>query len=100
MNVEGYRAWLEEKGIYRTQKLVGDCISRTKRVEKAFQAIDPTFSLDKEFEKDKGVSFSKYISRRGIAIQEAVDLPLYKNQMDVIVSSTKKYFIYLSESQK
>lgn len=99
MKVEEYRIWLLEKGIYKTPRLVKDCISRTKRVEMAFQAVSPQFSLDNEFEKDKGVSFSKYLSRRGIDIKENVDLPLKNNQMDSIVAATKKYFLFLSEAR-
>ena len=95
MNTEGFKQWLTENGIYAKPKLVTDCVSRAQRVEKAFQAVKPRFSYEKEYMKDEGASFIKGISRRGITLDIPVELPIGTNQMDSIASAAKKYFVYL-----
>lgn len=95
MNTESFKKWLCEEAVYSNPKLVQDCISRASRVERAFQAVNNCFSFENEFRKDKGDEFLKLISRRGVTIKEPVALPIGTNQMDSIVSATKKYFKFL-----
>jgi len=97
MKIDEFKAWLRAKEIYKNEKLVKDCVSRANRVERAFQAINSSFSFESEYEKDIGVSFQKLISRRGVDIKDPVDLPIGTNQMDSIVSAAKKYFVFLAD---
>ncbi len=99
MDREGFKTWLLSKGELKP-KLVKDVLSRAKRVEDAFQAVDPSFSYESEYERDKGLSFVSLISRRGVSIESKVDLPIGTNQMDSISSAAKKYIKYLSETLK
>lgn len=97
MDVQGFKSWLIDNNTYKTTKLVIDCVSRAQRVERAFQTAKPRFSFEKEFQKDRGSAFLISISRRGIALDASVPLPIGTNQMDSIVAATKKYFRYLAE---
>lgn len=97
MNTEEFKKWLLDNNAYKSLKLVSDCASRAQRVEKAFQTLEPTFSFEKEYQKDQGASFLKSITRRGIALDPSVPLPTGTNQMDTIVSATKKYFVFLNQ---
>lgn len=96
MDIDGFKEWLIANKTYKSPKLVIDCVSRAQRVEKAFQAIKPRFSFEREYQKDRGTAFLKSISRRGVGLDIPVSLPIGSNQMDSIVSATKKYFSYLS----
>lgn len=100
MDADGFKKWLIENKVCKSTKLVIDCVSRAQRVEKAFQAEKPRFSFDREYAKDKGVSFMKSISRRGIALEIPVALPIGTNQMDSITSAAKKYFLFLKSSEE
>lgn len=95
MNADGFEKWLNETQMYKKEKMIKDCVSRAKRVEKAFQAVDATFSYESEYEKDKGAEFKKKISRRGVELTTEVPLPIGTNQMDSIASAAKKYFAYM-----
>lgn len=77
-----------------------DAVSRAKRVEDAFRAVDPKFSFEDEYARDNGATFVSLISRRGVSIKDKIDLPIGTNQMDSISSATKKYFKYLAETKK
>lgn len=95
-----FREWLiSEKG-YNNPKLVRDCVCRAARVERVFQHRDPKFSFEKEFKRDKGESLKNLISRRGIAIDFPIALPVGTNQMDSIASAVKKYFLFLEAETK
>lgn len=96
MDIDGFKEWLISNKTYKSPKLVIDCVSRAQRVEKAFQAVRPRFSFEREYQKDRGNAFLKSISRRGIGLDVSVSLPIGSNQMDSIVAATKKYFLYLS----
>ena len=98
MKNDEFREWLVSSQVYGNKKLISDCISRAARVEKAFQAVDGSFTFQREFDKDCGVTFCKLISRRGVGIMEPVDLPIGTNQMDTLVSATKKYFSFLQSN--
>lgn len=100
MDADGFKKWLIDNQIYRTTKLVIDCLSRAQRVEKAFQSVKPRFSFEKEYQKDRGSVFLKSISRRGVELDSSVPLPIGSNQMDSIVAATKKYFIFLADTKK
>lgn len=96
MNTEGFKQWLIDNKTYGKPKLISDCVSRAQRVEKAFQSAEPHFSFENEYTKDKGTSFIKGISRRGVSLKVSVELPIGTNQMDSIASAAKKYFLYLN----
>lgn len=93
-----FKQWLIDNNTYSSKKLVTDCVSRAARMEKAFQADDTNFSYQREYDKDFGESFRKLISRRGIDIKAPIDLPIGTNQMDTLVSATKKYFLFLKST--
>jgi len=99
MKTSEFKQWLEKVEPGKATKLYTDCASRAQRVEKAFQKVNPSFSFDSEYKKDKGENFKYLFSRRGIAIKDPVELPLGTNQMDSIASAVKKYFRYL-DSEK
>ena len=92
MDRDGFKAWLLKKGDLKPT-LVKDAVSRAKRVEDAFRAIDPSFSFEGEYARDEGKSFISLISRRGVTIQSEIDLPIGTNQMDSIASAAKKYML-------
>ena len=99
MKADSFKKWLCDNQINSNEKLVRDCVSRASRVERAFQAVLPDFSFENEYAKDKGAAFTKLISRRGLDIQDPVELPIGTNQMDSITAATKKYFRYLCETK-
>jgi hypothetical protein len=51
MNIDGFKEWLIANKIYKSPKLVIDCVSRAQRVEKAFQAIKPVLALSGSIRK-------------------------------------------------
>lgn len=97
MNREGFKEWLLVKKKMKP-RLVSDMLSRAKRAENAFIAIDPTFSFENEFVKDKGVSTIQMVSKFGKALDKRINLPIGSNQMGVIADAVKKYFQYLNHS--
>lgn len=99
MDRDGFKTWLLSKGDLKPT-LVKDAVSRAKRVEDAFRAVDPKFSFENEYARDKGATFVSLISRRGVSIKEKIDLPVGTNQMDSISSAAKKYFKYLAETKQ
>ena len=93
-----FKEWLISQGCDNAH-LLRDTLSRAKRVELAFKAIDPDFSYEREYLRDGGVSFVKLISRRGITIKEPIALPIGTNQMDSIANSAKKYMQFLCKQE-
>lgn len=94
----GFKKWLLDKG-YSNNKVIGDTISRADRVRKAFEEVDPDFSYEREIAKDDAQSLWHLISRRGVTIDQYVNLPIGSNQMDSISAAAKKYILFL-RSQK
>lgn len=95
----GFKKWLLDNG-YSNNKVIGDTISRTDRVRKAFEGVDPDFSYEREIAKDDAQSLWHLISRRGVTISQDINLPIGSNQMDSISAAAKKYILFLHSKKK
>jgi hypothetical protein len=99
----GFSEWLIEKSVYTTEKQVGDCVSRVRRVERAFSEYD--VDIDAEFDKDGGRVVLKCITRNGHnperKIYPRLDLPYgSREQLGVIANAMKKYYLFRALSEK
>lgn len=93
---EEYSKWVKRKMSGKSKKYVSDLISRTKRVERAFQEIDPSFSYENEFEKDKGQSLLLKMSKQGKELEDTeINFPLNTNQMAPLKCAARSYFRFL-----
>ncbi len=99
MNRAGFSNWLLSERKMKP-RLVSDMVSRAKRVEEAFKVIDPSFSYENEYRKDKGVFLKQQVSRFGKSIDKRVNLPIGSNQMNVIADAVKKYLMFMDYDQK
>ena len=99
MNRAGFNEWLIQERKMKP-RLVSDMLSRAKRVEDAFRAIDPSFSYENEYSKDKGASLRQLVSRFGKSIDKRVSLPIGSNQMNVIADTVKKYIMFMEYASK
>ena len=89
-----FRQWLEKNTEFKPL-VIKDYISRAKRVEDAFAAIRHGFSYENEYKKDKCANLKVLVSRRGVQIDQQINLPVGTNQMDSIAAAAKKYIMFL-----
>ncbi len=97
---EEFVEWLGTHKSVKSKKVLVDMASRAKRVENAFKALNPEFSLENEFGKDKGKELLKRLSLEGRALTGTnINLPLNTNQMAAIKASVSWYFKFLADAE-
>lgn len=91
--------WLNDNGNSHNAKYISDMASRAARIERAFQAIDPKFSFEREYKKDKGVSLLNNLSLEGRALKgKEIALPVGTNQMFAIKAAAAWYVRFIEDT--
>ncbi len=87
-----FRNWLTEKGIKK--KVVGDCISRLKRIEREFDHCD----LDEEYRNDRFEfllgAFDNMGKNENMKKYPNANLPIGKYYMSTYRYSLKQYIAF------
>ena len=95
-----FQEWVSRYLYDKSPKYRKDMVSRACRVEKAFQELDPNFSMEKEFKKDYGASLLTKLSREGIELEGTnIKLPIKSNQMFSIKAAADWYFRFLKDTE-
>lgn len=97
MKIE-FAQWLVDEELITDKKQVHDCVSRVKKVERAFEKYD--VSIDREFDRDGCLDVLKCITAEGHNPERAkypdLDLPFESpsRQMNIIANAFKKYVLF------
>lgn len=99
-----FSRWLKREGIYSTAKQVSDCLSRVRRVDRAFAAYGT--SIDEEFERDGCLELLEAIYHEGhtkIHDEKYPDLDLPFEQpnraIGTVTNATKKYIVFRATTE-
>lgn len=97
--------WLITCGKCSSRKLATDCASRVRKLERDFQgSYGESFSLDKQFQTDKGESILALFTKAGQNEEAAKlkpgTLPIGSGQMYPLKSALSRYFEYLAAREQ
>lgn len=102
MKKEEFREWLIYESIYSSPKQISDCLSRVKRVEKAF--LEFGIVLDEEFDKDACWTILQALAREGRNEEAAafvgINLPIRYGETGKIVRADRKMGMLLNATKK
>ena len=99
VNRTEFIVWLNHNSKSINAKYIRDMASRAARVERAFQAIDPDFSYENEYKRDKGASLLEKLSLEGRQRKGThIALPIGTNQMAVIKAAAVWYVRYMDDT--
>lgn len=97
MNEVEFRNWLTQKG--KNKKVIGDCVSRLKRIEREFGHCD----LDDAYHSDQCKFLLSAFEKMGLNDQMKqypnANLPIGKYYMSTYRYSLKQYVLFMDDME-